>query len=55
MREMRNEYKTMVRKSEVKRPLGRPKDRWEDNIRIDLWEIVWEGVDCIHMSQGRDQ
>jgi hypothetical protein len=36
MGEMKNEYKILIRKSEVKRPLGRPRRRWESNIRIDL-------------------
>jgi len=45
--EMRNVYKILVGKSEGKRPLGRPRHRWEDNIRMDLREIRWEGVDWI--------
>jgi hypothetical protein len=39
MGEMRNTYKILVGKPEGKRPLGRPKRRWEDNIRMDLREI----------------
>jgi len=35
MGEMRNAYKTLVRKPELKRPLGRPRRRWEDNIKVD--------------------
>jgi hypothetical protein len=42
-------------KPEGKRPLGRPRGRWEDNIRMDLREILWEGVDWIHLVQDRDQ
>jgi hypothetical protein len=34
---------------------GRPKRRWDDNIRMDLREIGWEGVDWIHLAQDRDQ
>jgi hypothetical protein len=45
MVEMRNAYNILVRKPEGKRPPGRPRRRWEDNIRIDLSEIGWEGVD----------
>jgi hypothetical protein len=37
-----NSYKILVRSPEGKRPLGRPKCRWEDNIRMDLREIGWE-------------
>jgi hypothetical protein len=42
-------------KSEWKRQFGRPRCRWEDNIRIDLREIRWEVVDWIHLVQDRDQ
>jgi hypothetical protein len=55
MGEIRNEYKILVGKPEGKRPLGRPRRRWEDNIRMDLGEIGWEGVDWIHLAQDRDQ
>jgi len=37
------------------RPLGRSMRRWEDNIRMDLTEMGWEGVDCIHLAQYRYQ
>jgi hypothetical protein len=37
------------------RPDGRPRRRWEDNIRIGLREIEWEGVDWMHLAQDRDQ
>jgi hypothetical protein len=40
---------------EGKRPLRKPRHRWEDNIRMDLREIGWEGVDWIQMVQDRDQ
>jgi hypothetical protein len=46
MAEMRNEYNILVRKHEVKRPSGRRRHRREDNIRTDLRETVWEGVEC---------
>jgi hypothetical protein len=42
---MRNAYRILVGKSEGKRPFGRPRNRWEDNIRTYLKEIGWEGVD----------
>jgi hypothetical protein len=45
----------LVRKPERKRPLGRPRRRWEDNIGMDFREIGWEGVDWSHLAQDRDQ
>jgi hypothetical protein len=50
-----NAYNILVGKPEEKRPLGRCRHRWEDNIRMDLREIGWEVVDWIHLAQGRDQ
>jgi hypothetical protein len=47
-------YKVLVGKPEGKRPLGRPRHRWEDGIRMDLREIGLEGVDWIQLSQDRD-
>jgi len=47
---MRNAYKILVGKPEGKRPLGRPRRRWEDNIRMDLREIEWQGVDWMHLA-----
>jgi hypothetical protein len=43
-----------VGKLEGKRPLGRSRRRWEDNIRMDLREIVWGGMDWINLAQDRD-
>jgi hypothetical protein len=37
------------------RPLGRPRRRWVDNIKIDLREIGWDGVDWVDLAQGREQ
>jgi hypothetical protein len=54
MREMRSAYDILVGKPEGKRPLGRPRHRQEDNIRMDLRETEWESVDC-HLVQDRDQ
>jgi hypothetical protein len=45
----------LARKPEGKRPLGRPRHRWEGNIRMELMEIRWEGVDWVHLAQERDQ
>jgi hypothetical protein len=43
-----------VRKPERERPLGRPKPRWDDNIKMDLREIEWGGMCWIHVGQDRD-
>jgi hypothetical protein len=48
-------YKGLVGKPEGKRPLGRPRRRWEDEIRMDLREIGVGGVDWIRLSQDRDR
>jgi hypothetical protein len=45
MGEKRNTYRILVGKPEGKRPLGRPKRRWVDNIKMDLREIGWDGMD----------
>jgi hypothetical protein len=47
MSEKRNAYKILVGKPEGKTPLGRPRRRWMDNIKTDIREIGWDGVDCI--------
>jgi hypothetical protein len=51
----RNAYRILVRKPEGKKPLGRPRRRWVDNIRMDLREIGWDGVEWIELAQDRDQ
>jgi hypothetical protein len=55
MGEKRNAYRILVRKPEEKRPRGRPRRRWVDNIKMDLREIGWDGVHWIEMAQDRDQ
>jgi hypothetical protein len=45
MGDKRNAYRILVREPEGKRPLGRPRRRWEDNIKTDLREIGWGGID----------
>jgi hypothetical protein len=45
----------LVRKQEGKRPLGRPRRMWVDNIYMDLREIGWDGMDWIHLARDRDQ
>jgi hypothetical protein len=48
-------YKFLLGKPEGKRPLGRPRRRWEDGIRMELGAIVLRGVDWIRLDQGRDR
>jgi hypothetical protein len=55
MAEKRNAYRILVGKPERKKPLGRPRHRWVDNIMIDLREIGWDGVDWIDVAQDGDQ
>jgi hypothetical protein len=55
MRETRNAYRILVGRPERKRPLGRPRRRWVDNIKMDLREIGWVGVDWIELARDRDQ
>jgi hypothetical protein len=54
MGEMRNTYKILVRRLAGKRTLGIPGRRRENNIRVDLREIEWQGVDWMHLVQDRD-
>jgi hypothetical protein len=54
MGEERKVYKVLVGKPEGKRPLGRPRHRREDGIRMDLREIGFGGVDWIRLAQDRD-
>jgi hypothetical protein len=55
MADRRGEYYLLVGRPEVKRPLGRPKHRWENNIKIDLEELGWGGVAWIDLVQYRDK
>jgi hypothetical protein len=55
MGEKRNAYRLLVGKLEGKRPLGGPRHRWVDNIRIDLGEIGWCGVGWVGLAQDRDK
>jgi hypothetical protein len=55
MGEKTNSYRILVGKSEGKGPLGRPRRRWVDNVKIDLGVIEWDGVDWIDLAQDRDQ
>jgi hypothetical protein len=51
----RNAYWILVGKTEGKRPLGRLRCRWVDNIKTDLREIGWDGMDWIELAQDREQ
>jgi hypothetical protein len=53
MREERDAYRILVGRSEDKRPLGRPRRRWEDNIKIDLREIAIDGANWIQLAQNK--
>jgi hypothetical protein len=45
----------LVGKSEGKRPLGRPRRKWENNIKMDLQEVGWMNIDWLHQAQNRDK
>jgi hypothetical protein len=55
MGERRGVYRILVGKPEGKRPLGRPRVRWEDNIKMDLEEVGCEGMDWIELARDRDR
>jgi hypothetical protein len=54
MGDKRNAYTIFVGKREGKRPLGRPKRTWEDNIKLDLRYLEWCGMGWIDLAQDRD-
>jgi hypothetical protein len=53
--ENRNACRILVGKPEGKKPLGRSRRRWDDNIKMDLREIGWGGMDWIDLAEDRDQ
>jgi hypothetical protein len=55
MVETKNSYRLLVGKSEGKRPLGRPRRRWVDNIGMDLGEVGWGDVDWIDLAKDRNR
>jgi hypothetical protein len=55
MGETRNACRILVGKPEGKRPLGRPRCRWVDNIKMDVREIGWDSMDWIKLAQDWDQ
>jgi hypothetical protein len=55
MGDKRNAYRLLVGKPEGRRPLGRPRPRWLDNISLDLVEVGWGDEDWIGLAQDRDR
>jgi hypothetical protein len=55
MGKRRGIYRVLVGKPEGKRPLGRPRNRWEDNIKMDFQELGCGGMDWIELAQDRDR
>jgi len=53
--DMRNAYKILVGKPEGKKPRGRHRRRWEDNIRMNLREGEWEYMNWIHLAQDENR
>jgi len=53
--ERRGACRILVWKTEGKTPLGRPRHRWEDNIKMELHEMGWGGIDWINLAQGSDR
>jgi hypothetical protein len=53
--EKRNAYRLLVGKPEIKRPLGRPRRRWVDNIMMYLGEVGWGDVDWIGLAKDRNR
>jgi hypothetical protein len=54
MGERRGAYRALVGKPEGRRPLGRTRRKWEDNIKMDLREVGWGGMDWISLAEDRD-
>jgi hypothetical protein len=55
MEEKRNAYRLLVGKPEGKRPLGRPRRRWLDNVRMDIGQVGWGDVEWIGLAQDRNR
>ena len=55
MEEGRGVYRVLVGKPEGKRPLGRPRREWEDNIKMDLQEVGYGGMDWFGLAQDKDR
>jgi hypothetical protein len=52
---MRGVHRVLVGKPEGKRPLGRPRCRWEDNIKMDIQKVGCGGMDCIDLAHDKDR
>jgi hypothetical protein len=55
IREKRNAYRILIGRSEGKRPLGRPRPKWVNNIKLDFGDVGWGGNEWINVAQDRDQ
>jgi hypothetical protein len=55
MGEDRGVYRVLVGKPERKKPLGRPRRKWENNMKMDLQEVGWGGGDWMELAQDRDR
>jgi hypothetical protein len=55
MGEKSDAYRILVGRLEGRRPLGRPRRRWEDNIKMDIREVGWEDMNWIELAQDRDR
>ena len=55
MEQSRNAYRVLVGKPEGKRPLGRPRRRWDDNIKMDLRKVGCDPGEWISLAENRDQ
>jgi len=55
MGDRRGVYRVLVGKPEGKKPLGRPRRRWDDNIKVDLQEVGCGGMDWIELAQDKDR
>jgi hypothetical protein len=55
MGEGRSAYRVLMGRPEGRRPLGRPRRRWEDNIKMDLQEVGWDGMAWIDMTQDKER
>jgi hypothetical protein len=55
MGESKGSYRALVGKPDGRRPFGRLRRRWEENIKMALREVCWEGMDWIDLAQDRDR